>query len=255
MKGVISVLLTTAAAPAFAQSQIPPTPVEISVIKENGAYRLRTTEGTLPIYTFDRDAPDKSNCVAQCAQAWPPVAAPPGSRPVGEWRPIARADGSAQWAFRGKPVYVYAKDADRTDRNALGDGLGGVWHVLAAIPGAPISAAGGAGVAPTAPASVRIERGSDGQGFFSNLHGYALYSFDRDAGGKSLCSGDCAIAWPPLTAAEGSAPVGDWTIFQRTDGRLQWAYKGRPAYSRSGDQPDGGHGGDGVRGEWHLLTW
>ena len=37
------------------------------------------------------------------------------------------ADGSKQWAFKGMPLYYYAKDTKSGDR--LGDGVGGNWKI------------------------------------------------------------------------------------------------------------------------------
>ncbi len=108
----------------------PPTPGDISMFEENGAYVLRTNDAK-PIYTFDRDQPGKSNCNGPCATAWPPVVASPGSRPVGGWTMIKRDDGASQWAYRGKPVYSFAHD---DEGKANGDGMGGVWHLLPPTP-------------------------------------------------------------------------------------------------------------------------
>ena len=42
---------------------LPQTPVEVSAVKENGLFRLRTTEISLALYTYDQDAEDRSACV------------------------------------------------------------------------------------------------------------------------------------------------------------------------------------------------
>ena len=42
--------------------------------------------------------------------------------------------------------------------------------------------------------------------------GVTLYTFDKDAGGKSMCNGPCADNWPPLMANAGAKPAGDWTV-------------------------------------------
>jgi predicted lipoprotein with Yx(FWY)xxD motif len=83
--------------------------------------------------------------------------------------------------------------------------------------------------------------------------GMALYTFDRDAAGASACNGQCAVNWPPLAAAEGAAPAGDWTIVTRADGARQWAYKGKPLYRWIKDQKAGDVTGDGVGSVWHLA--
>src|SRR3954452_8079528 len=57
--------------------------------------------------------------------------------------------------------------------------------------------------------------------------GMTLYTFDKDADGKSACNGPCAKNWPPLAAATGAASC-SWSIITREDGSKQWAYKGKP---------------------------
>jgi len=114
-----------------AVAQPPEIPPQVQIIKEGGAFVMRTLDGAKPIYTFDRDEPGKSNCLDRCIMAWPAVAAPAGARPVGKWTILVRPDGSQQWAFDSKPVYTFVRDSDST---ATGDGMGGVWHLL---PGTP----------------------------------------------------------------------------------------------------------------------
>jgi predicted lipoprotein with Yx(FWY)xxD motif len=64
-----------------------------------------------PLYTFARDAqPGKSMCNNQCAAAWPPLAAAEGAVAEGDWTIITRDDGSTQWAYKGKPLYTFARD-------------------------------------------------------------------------------------------------------------------------------------------------
>lgn len=92
---------------------------------------LRTLDGAKPIYTYDKDEPGKSNCVDRCLAAWPAVTAPAGAKPVGKWSIVARADGTAQWAYDGKPLYTFVRDAGST---ATGDGIGGVWHLMSTMP-------------------------------------------------------------------------------------------------------------------------
>ncbi len=63
-----------------------------------------------------------------------------------------------------------------------------------------------------------------------------LYVNDKDSGGKSSCNGGCASAWPPLRVSPSEkSPVGDWTIISREDGSRQWAYRGKPVYTRFHD--------------------
>lgn len=84
--------------------------------------------------------------------------------------------------------------------------------------------------------------------------GMTLYTFDRDAAGKSNCNGQCAQNWPPLMAAAGTSASGNWSVVTRDDGSKQWAYKGKPLYTWVKDTKPGEVTGDGVNNVWHLAT-
>jgi predicted lipoprotein with Yx(FWY)xxD motif len=83
----------------------------------------------MTLYTFDRDATGsgKSVCNGPCATNWPPLMASAGDKASADWTLVTRDDGSRQWAYKGKPVYFWAKDAKRGDRT--GDGVNNVWHL------------------------------------------------------------------------------------------------------------------------------
>jgi predicted lipoprotein with Yx(FWY)xxD motif len=83
----------------------------------------------MTLYTFDRDAmgSGKSVCNGPCATNWPPLMASAGASASGDWTIVVRDDGSRQWAYRGKPVYYWVKDARPGDRT--GDGVNNVWHL------------------------------------------------------------------------------------------------------------------------------
>ena len=96
----------------------------------------RTTDGTLTdaggktLYTFDRDvaASGKSVCNGPCIANWPAFVAPADATASGDYTVVTRDDGGRQWAFKGKPLYTFAKDAKPGDRT--GDGFNGnIWHV------------------------------------------------------------------------------------------------------------------------------
>jgi predicted lipoprotein with Yx(FWY)xxD motif len=84
--------------------------------------------------------------------------------------------------------------------------------------------------------------------------GMTLYTFDRDAAGKSACNGQCAQNWPPLMAAANASATGDWSMVTREDGSKQWAYKGKPLYTWAKDTKPGDVTGDGVNNVWHIAT-
>jgi predicted lipoprotein with Yx(FWY)xxD motif len=88
----------------------------------------------------------------------------------------------------------------------------------------------------------------------TDAKGMTLYTFDKDAGGKSACNGPCATNWPPLTAAADAKTAGNYTVVVRDDGGKQWAYKGKPLYTWKNDQKPGDITGDGfLQGAWHIA--
>ncbi|HJV28504.1 MAG TPA: hypothetical protein VJ673_22690 [Aromatoleum sp.] len=82
----------------------------------------------MTLYTLDRDPADatKSTCNGPCATNWPPLMAAATDKASGEWAIVTRDDGGHQWAYKGKPLYLWAKDSKPGD--ATGEGVNGVWH-------------------------------------------------------------------------------------------------------------------------------
>ena len=87
---------------------------------------LTTTDG-MTLYTFDKDTVDKSACTGTCATNWLPLIAASNTTPWADWTFITRDDGARQWAFRGKPLYTWSKDAKAGDKT--GDNFDNLWHV------------------------------------------------------------------------------------------------------------------------------
>lgn len=81
----------------------------------------------MTLYTFDRDTAGKSNCNGQCAQNWPPLMAAANASASGDWSVVTRDDGSKQWAYKGKPLYLWVKDTKPGE--VTGDGVNNVWHL------------------------------------------------------------------------------------------------------------------------------
>lgn len=83
--------------------------------------------------------------------------------------------------------------------------------------------------------------------------GMTLYTFDKDAGGKSACSGKCAQNWPPLQVDAAAAAPAGYSVIVRDDGTRQWAYKGKPLYGWAKDKSPGDTTGDGFNKLWHVA--
>jgi predicted lipoprotein with Yx(FWY)xxD motif len=81
----------------------------------------------MTLYTFDRDTRGKSACDAKCAASWPPLIAPAGSKPAGDYTILARDDGSRQWAYKGRPLYGSTRDSKPGDES--GEGAENMWRV------------------------------------------------------------------------------------------------------------------------------
>lgn len=84
----------------------------------------------MTIYTFDKDVAGsgKSVCNGPCAALWPPVMAAADAQAAGDLSVVTRDDGARQWAYKGKPVYLYSADAKAGDRT--GDNFKNVWHAV-----------------------------------------------------------------------------------------------------------------------------
>jgi predicted lipoprotein with Yx(FWY)xxD motif len=94
---------------------------------------VKTADGVLTnaagmtLYVFDKDAGDKSACNGPCAANWPPLMAGGDAKASGDWTIVTRDDGAKQWAYKGKPLYLWAKDQKPGDKT--GDGVNNVWHI------------------------------------------------------------------------------------------------------------------------------
>jgi predicted lipoprotein with Yx(FWY)xxD motif len=88
-----------------------------------------------------------------------------------------------------------------------------------------------------------------------------VYLFEADKGGRSVCSGACARAWPPVTTAAqaqaaGAAVSADIATITRSDGTMQVTYKGHPLYFFAKDKDNGDAYGQGAKAfgaGWYVL--
>jgi predicted lipoprotein with Yx(FWY)xxD motif len=84
----------------------PPVPAGSSVMLDGAS----VSAAGRALYTYDRDTKDSSACIGQCTNSWLPVLAGPVAA-SGDWSVISRTDGGKQWAYKGKPVYAFFRDA------------------------------------------------------------------------------------------------------------------------------------------------
>jgi predicted lipoprotein with Yx(FWY)xxD motif len=98
--------------------------------------------------------------------------------------------------------------------------------------------------------------------FLTNSSGRAVYLWAADSMNKSMCSGACAQAWPPVTSmgqvtAAHGAKAADLGTITRSDGTKQVTYLGHPLYYFAGDSGPGqtnGQGSDSFGAKWWLVA-
>jgi predicted lipoprotein with Yx(FWY)xxD motif len=88
-----------------------------------------------PVYLFDKETSDRSECYGDCARAWPPVVTD-GSPRAGRGAQAAklgttqRRDGTMQVTYAGHPLYYYEGDSPGEVRCNDVEEFGGLWLVL-----------------------------------------------------------------------------------------------------------------------------
>ncbi|HET8991570.1 MAG TPA: hypothetical protein VFN31_00860 [Candidatus Saccharimonadales bacterium] len=88
--------------------------------------------------------------------------------------------------------------------------------------------------------------------YLADSSGNALYIYGGDTKGVSNCSGACLASWPVYSPTSSSASLpANISIITRADGSKQYAYKGMPLYTFTGDSP-GQVTGDGVS-NFHIA--
>jgi predicted lipoprotein with Yx(FWY)xxD motif len=118
----LAVLFAVAATAALAQAAAP------AKVADTAKGKTLVTASGMTLYTFDKDAGGASACNGPCATNWPPLTAAKDAKASGDWTLVKREDGAMQWAYKGKPLYAWTKDAKPGD--VTGDGfLNGAWHV------------------------------------------------------------------------------------------------------------------------------
>jgi predicted lipoprotein with Yx(FWY)xxD motif len=87
------------------------------------------------LYHLTTETNGKIECTGSCAQAWPPLTLSSGQSPTlasglsGTIGTVKRPDGTTQVTYNGEPLYYYASDTSAGQ--AEGQGVGGVWFVVA----------------------------------------------------------------------------------------------------------------------------
>jgi predicted lipoprotein with Yx(FWY)xxD motif len=143
--------------------------------------------------------------------------------------------------------------------------VAGVALAVAACGSSSSSSGGGNGAASSSASaggtSVATASGADGK-YLVGSSGRALYLWEADPSGKSVCAGACAKFWPPLLAKSTPTAAGGVTAAQlgtitRSNGSKQVTYDGHPLYYFALDKSKGstvGQGNNGFGAKWWLVA-
>jgi len=252
---LISVIITAFLITGCTQTQpVQPTqqPTAVPTVTQADTVKTASTAlGTIivdsqgrTLYYFANDvaANRTSACNGQCAAIWPAfnttavkVSAPLDPADFGS---ITRADGTKQTTYYGWPLYYYSGDKTPGDMN--GEKFLNIWFVL------------------QPDESVLISHRTDLGLFMTDTSGKTLYFFTKDTPGKSACTGNCSILWPPFSANPVTSPSilgsGNFTQVTRADGMNQTAFMGRPLYYYSKDLKPGDVNGQGFGNLWFVAN-
>lgn len=220
--------LEPAAAPA-PTTEIPPG---VMVQTGIGGNRFFADAGGFTLYVYA--GPDKS-CAAACMSQRKPLKAGALARAMGNWTPVANGDGTKTWAFKGKPVFLYARDTRPGE--AQGEGDDG-WEALVEY-ASPLPAEIAIGMTKAGPVYVDKASGKTlyYQGFNHRPYQFLGFNHAPHLYGTVNCYNACATEYPPLLAPAGAKAMGEWWVLTRVDGQKQWAYRGIPVYTYASDQP------------------
>jgi predicted lipoprotein with Yx(FWY)xxD motif len=92
-----------------------------------------------------------------------------------------------------------------------------------------------------------------------DAEGMTLYAFMKDTADKSNCTDACAQTWPPLVA-DGDPTAGEGVdeeklgTIDRDGGDTQVSYNDHPLYTYSPDEKAGDTKGQGVGGNWYVVS-
>lgn len=186
----------------------------------------------------------KDACKDQCADTYRPYAAAANARPFGDWTVVA-AKGGKQWAYRGQPLYTFAEDQKDGDKKGAIPEDGWEYAVIDAAQGMKM---------PQAVIKVQALDNAGGYGLV-DAQGKPIYMFDGDpTRDKTSCiTNTCVNYWVPLATGQASRPVGDFTVVTGGNGLYQWAYKGHPLYTYTGDVLPGEVNGTHKDSRWHFV--
>jgi predicted lipoprotein with Yx(FWY)xxD motif len=161
-----------------------------------------------------------------CAEVWIPFYAADDAKPVGAFGVVARKDGRKQWTYDEHALYTSYLDKVPGDVMAATTGsMGTDGPAPREISRAPSAV----------PPGFRVHFSMLGRQLLTDKS-LSVYMSERDGPNRSSCDADCAKKWPPMIAAASAQPQGEWSIFERSPGVRQWAFRKKPLYTHALDR-------------------
>jgi len=248
-----------------------PTPIDTTAINKLNTYvgnetilsatsaasvltSMRIDKEGFTLYTFDKDPIDDSACADECINIWPPLLADAGASVNYPLSIITAINGNMQWAFKGKPLYFFKNDNAAGDVN--GNEVKDVWHTATQEPAIQRTTENGRYLSATGKVNALLPNEGSTTDFSVaavDKDGFSLYVFDNDSIESSNCERQCLVNWPAFVPSDEDIAIGNFTIFERSNGTKQWAHNGMPLYFFINDTARSEINGEGVNGVWHLV--
>jgi len=221
---------------------LPSLPAGIKVREvADAAGRALVDHRGLTLYVFDGNPAE----AAALSSDWLPLDAAEMARQNDLFSIVAGADGRKQWAYKGKPLYLNARDVIPNEAKGV--------NVDPRVSVALVERY-------FMPANVMIRSNLGWGTVLATSEGMTLYMLDgfrsltgahhsRVANrgvpatgrriGTGSCDTQCLKTRIPFKAPADAQPSGHWTILTRADGSRQWAYRGYAMYTFTGDKKPG----------------
>ncbi len=238
---------------AFGASMSRPDGVAVNRVPSAEAVVLTDAQG-MTLYGFEGSAThDGQTCSASgCDPQWRPLLASELAAKVGDFSLVTRTDGSRQWAYRRRPLYLYR--GDKLPGDAHGIGADPRWSIAVISEdsrpqGVSVRTLNGYGdVLSLNGMTLYGGHATDSRNGGYSLRGnYTfLYTQDKRLGAAACTDAPCLQAWHPFLAPADAQADGFWEAVARPDGSKQWAYKGSALYTYAGDGSPGDHNGQGL---------
>ena len=252
-------ILTAVAASASARAA---QRTVIEVVRTPPGPVLAAGDGrTLYVFVDDLLTKAPSACTGDCAHDWVPMPASGtiavGKGITGRVGTVARSDGERQLTMDGRPLYLFS--GDRAPGDIRGNGVGNIWWAmtpsgLSATSYPPTRATYGTAQATTLTV-VKTPLGS----VVADDRGQVVYTYADDTPTTSACNADwCLVDWPPLRSQ--GAPTKPASIratlgvITGAGGTSQVTLGGHPLYTFAGDFHPGDVRGEGIGGDWFLIS-